>query len=208
MLRLRPTCQALLKRSNWKSGICLLKQQEYQTIVQQLNATRGPSEFRFFSSSLIITNENKNHHTTTTQQQQQQPLFSLEDLDKVKEELVQLLMTETNVPLPSPGKTSGDASVDEATRQWRLANTKDDPNLQKIYKSTKQPTTKATTNLMKQQQQPRDEDDDEFQIGVDQEDFSKYVNPFNPETQEVNGPKGEEPTRFGDWERNGRCVDF
>jgi hypothetical protein len=22
------------------------------------------------------------------------------------------------------------------------------------------------------------------------------------------GPKGAEPTRFGDWERNGRCSDF
>jgi hypothetical protein len=25
---------------------------------------------------------------------------------------------------------------------------------------------------------------------------------------EIGGPKGPEPTRFGDWERNGRCVDF
>jgi hypothetical protein len=25
---------------------------------------------------------------------------------------------------------------------------------------------------------------------------------------EVNGPKGLEPTRYGDWERKGRCVDF
>jgi hypothetical protein len=25
---------------------------------------------------------------------------------------------------------------------------------------------------------------------------------------EVGGPKGPEPTRYGDWERNGRCVDF
>ena len=25
---------------------------------------------------------------------------------------------------------------------------------------------------------------------------------------EVGGPAGPEPTRFGDWERNGRCVDF
>jgi hypothetical protein len=26
--------------------------------------------------------------------------------------------------------------------------------------------------------------------------------------KEVGGPKGPEPTRYGDWERNGRCVDF
>ena len=25
---------------------------------------------------------------------------------------------------------------------------------------------------------------------------------------EIGGPKGLEPTRFGDWERDGRCVDF
>jgi len=26
--------------------------------------------------------------------------------------------------------------------------------------------------------------------------------------QEIGGPKGQEPTRFGDWERNGRAFDF
>lgn len=25
---------------------------------------------------------------------------------------------------------------------------------------------------------------------------------------ETGGPKGPEPTRYGDWERRGRCVDF
>jgi hypothetical protein len=30
----------------------------------------------------------------------------------------------------------------------------------------------------------------------------------SPATREVNGPKGLEPTRYGDWERNGRCIDF
>ena len=27
-------------------------------------------------------------------------------------------------------------------------------------------------------------------------------------TKEVNGPKGLEPTRYGDWESKGRCFDF
>ncbi|MBL8630219.1 MAG: DUF1674 domain-containing protein [Rhodospirillaceae bacterium] len=27
-------------------------------------------------------------------------------------------------------------------------------------------------------------------------------------TRETGGPKGPEPTRFGDWERKGRCSDF
>ena len=25
---------------------------------------------------------------------------------------------------------------------------------------------------------------------------------------EVDGPKGPEPTRYGDWEQKGRCTDF
>lgn len=35
----------------------------------------------------------------------------------------------------------------------------------------------------------------------------------NPDKQrrmrrEIGGPQGPEPTRYGDWERNGRCSDF
>ncbi|BDW97904.1 MULTISPECIES: DUF1674 domain-containing protein [Thalassospira] len=26
--------------------------------------------------------------------------------------------------------------------------------------------------------------------------------------REIGGPKGPEPTRFGDWENKGRCIDF
>lgn len=26
--------------------------------------------------------------------------------------------------------------------------------------------------------------------------------------QEIGGPKGLEPTRYGDWEKGGRCIDF
>ena len=25
---------------------------------------------------------------------------------------------------------------------------------------------------------------------------------------ETGGPKGPEPTRYGDWEKKGRCIDF
>ena len=25
---------------------------------------------------------------------------------------------------------------------------------------------------------------------------------------EIGGPKGPEPTRYGDWEKKGRCIDF
>jgi hypothetical protein len=26
--------------------------------------------------------------------------------------------------------------------------------------------------------------------------------------REVGGPRGPEPTRYGDWEKGGRCIDF
>ncbi len=36
-------------------------------------------------------------------------------------------------------------------------------------------------------------------------DDSVYV---NPETGEIGGPRGPEPTRFNDWSFKGRCTDF
>lgn len=30
----------------------------------------------------------------------------------------------------------------------------------------------------------------------------------NKTVKEFGGPSGPEPTRYGDWERKGRCVDF
>jgi hypothetical protein len=29
-----------------------------------------------------------------------------------------------------------------------------------------------------------------------------------PGPKEIGGPKGPEPTRYGDWEQKGRCTDF
>ncbi|KAA3677456.1 uncharacterized protein DEA37_0007979 [Paragonimus westermani] len=38
--------------------------------------------------------------------------------------------------------------------------------------------------------------------------FPPFPNNVNPETGEIDGPTGPEPTRYGDWERKGRCSDF
>ncbi|HHQ15165.1 MAG TPA: DUF1674 domain-containing protein [Chromatiales bacterium] len=32
--------------------------------------------------------------------------------------------------------------------------------------------------------------------------------PAEPVSRETGGPRGPEPTRYGDWERGGRCIDF
>jgi len=40
-----------------------------------------------------------------------------------------------------------------------------------------------------------------------QEPTKEKEAPTTP-TKEYGGPKGKEPTRYGDWEKNGRCIDF
>ncbi|WNK00346.1 DUF1674 domain-containing protein [Thalassospiraceae bacterium LMO-JJ14] len=32
--------------------------------------------------------------------------------------------------------------------------------------------------------------------------------PAASQTGETGGPEGPEPTRYGDWEKKGRCIDF
>lgn len=39
-------------------------------------------------------------------------------------------------------------------------------------------------------------------------DSKKASPPVKKEPKEIGGPKGLEPTRYGDWEKNGRCSDF
>ena len=49
-----------------------------------------------------------------------------------------------------------------------------------------------------------------------QDDIEEVIDPYlppwpngvNPHTGERGGPRGPEPTRYGDWERKGRVSDF
>lgn len=38
--------------------------------------------------------------------------------------------------------------------------------------------------------------------------YAPFPNNENPKTGEIGGPRGPEPTRYGDWERKGRVSDF
>lgn len=38
--------------------------------------------------------------------------------------------------------------------------------------------------------------------------YAPFPDDVNPSTGEKGGPRGPEPTRYGDWERKGRCIDF
>lgn len=43
----------------------------------------------------------------------------------------------------------------------------------------------------------------------EQPPVSPAVPPAPPApADEIGGPQGPEPTRFGDWEKGGRCTDF
>ncbi|KAK6188344.1 hypothetical protein SNE40_004534 [Patella caerulea] len=40
------------------------------------------------------------------------------------------------------------------------------------------------------------------------EPLERFPDDKNPITGEIGGPRGPEPTRYGDWERKGRVTDF
>ncbi len=52
------------------------------------------------------------------------------------------------------------------------------------------------------QPKPKKPQEKEKKTDYNQRDSNKT----NP--KEIGGPKGLEPTRYGDWERKGRCIDF
>ncbi|KAF5269219.1 hypothetical protein FQR65_LT02520 [Abscondita terminalis] len=43
---------------------------------------------------------------------------------------------------------------------------------------------------------------------LEKEPLTPWPDNTNPYTGEIGGPKGPEPTRYGDWERKGRVSDF
>ena len=43
---------------------------------------------------------------------------------------------------------------------------------------------------------------------AEKEPLPEWPDGINPHTGEKGGPKGPEPTRYGDWERKGRVSDF
>lgn len=57
---------------------------------------------------------------------------------------------------------------------------------------------------------PKNTPEDERQTG-DQNETAVSNNSEDkqkPGSREIGGRKGPEPTRYGDWEKAGRCIDF
>jgi hypothetical protein len=55
---------------------------------------------------------------------------------------------------------------------------------------------------------PRTREDLEDTAAKERSRTPKTERPVQPAVTEIGGPKGPEPTRYGDWERKGICVDF
>ena len=53
-----------------------------------------------------------------------------------------------------------------------------------------------------------DEPDSDRHPYQEKEPLPEWPLGYNPETGEIGGPRGPEPTRYGDWERKGRVSDF
>jgi len=43
---------------------------------------------------------------------------------------------------------------------------------------------------------------------ADDDASAAKATPPTPAPLEIGGRDGPEPTRYGDWEKNGRCIDF
>nr|KYP49334.1 UPF0369 protein C6orf57 [Cajanus cajan] len=72
--------------------------------------------------------------------------------------------------------------------------------------SSTQPQRENPIN--EQAQAPQESPHDESKQSHEPKEKDEDNDSYNKETGEIGGPKGPEPTRYGDWERNGRCSDF
>jgi hypothetical protein len=57
--------------------------------------------------------------------------------------------------------------------------------------------------MIGQSPQPADSDD-----AKSPETTPPARTPETPRPREIGGREGPEPTRYGDWEKDGRCIDF
>ena len=61
-------------------------------------------------------------------------------------------------------------------------------------------------------QDPQTRDETGVQPTSDEQEHPQANDPHatavGDRPREIGGRKGPDPTRFGDWEKNGRCIDF
>ncbi|XP_053315063.1 succinate dehydrogenase assembly factor 4, mitochondrial [Spea bombifrons] len=74
--------------------------------------------------------------------------------------------------------------------------------------STSPQNPNAAKQPLKKPKTPQGRLDEAEQSNMEKEPLQRFPGDVNPVTKEKGGPRGPEPTRYGDWERKGRCIDF
>jgi hypothetical protein len=123
--------------------------------------------------------------------------------------------------MPSPGKEREAAPRDEAWQDMLvpptpqrgrmsrpgpmpLGNKAEQAEMQRLIREAQLDVAMAVAEAsVKQTAAPQQRHPD-----AEREPLLAHPDGVNPGTGEVGGPKGMEPTRFGDWERKGRVFDF
>ncbi|KYQ90577.1 hypothetical protein DLAC_09207 [Tieghemostelium lacteum] len=95
----------------------------------------------------------------------------------------------------------------------RYFSTTSSQNTEKLQQQKSRTTIEHDEDLNEAQLQHKKNkealDIDTVLMELDQEEIDNYGKPYvNEKTGEIGGPTGPEPTRYSDWERNGRCSDF
>ncbi|XP_027161773.1 succinate dehydrogenase assembly factor 4, mitochondrial [Coffea eugenioides] len=86
--------------------------------------------------------------------------------------------------------------IHSSTPYHHLSQPQQHQNHPTKHQEEEAPASGTQQKLQNQNDKDNDQVDDDDEVDV------------NKETGEVGGPRGPEPTRYGDWERKGRCSDF
>ncbi|CAI9540595.1 unnamed protein product [Staurois parvus] len=74
--------------------------------------------------------------------------------------------------------------------------------------SVSQESNNSKKTPLKKPKTPQGRFDEVEKSNMEKEPLERFPDDINPITKEKGGPRGPEPTRYGDWERKGRCIDF
>ncbi|MEO1204279.1 MAG: succinate dehydrogenase assembly factor 4 [Pseudomonadota bacterium] len=61
---------------------------------------------------------------------------------------------------------------------------------------------------MKDETKQAEENSGEIAADIHTSEDTAVVKDTDERPREIGGRKGPDPTRYGDWEKNGRCIDF
>ncbi|CAN1751203.1 Succinate dehydrogenase assembly factor 4, mitochondrial [Linum perenne] len=110
--------------------------------------------------------------------------------------LTRLFSPISNIAVASNARSDPVVKVDTLSNTLRRlvsSTTTHQPEQEDLTNRNPSPDPESEKRL-EEEEEAEEEDGDDYGV--------------NKETGEIGGPRGPEPTRYGDWEKNGRCSDF